>query len=116
MQRLYVSAKTSREYTDSHLSFVEVKHRTRKDRTIKERLSTAQPMTQMTSEITNWLHSVSPLDGNALEPKLWKTFRRITLVSKQYCERVTRDVDLMFYTAESGAIGWPCRRRSENGR
>ncbi len=32
----------SREYTDTHLSYLEVKHRTPKDRTIKERLSTAR--------------------------------------------------------------------------
>ncbi len=31
----------SREYTDSHLSFLEVKHKTRKDRTIKDRIPTS---------------------------------------------------------------------------
>lgn len=93
----------SREYTDSHLSFLEVKHKTRKDRTIKERLSTAQPMMQMTSETTNWLREVSPLEGDTLEPKLWNTFTRITLVSKQYCERLTLDVDLTFYAADKMA-------------
>jgi len=90
----------SREYTDSHLSFLEVKCRTRKDRTVKERICTAQPMMQMTLETTSWLRKVASLEGDGLEPKLWVTFTRMTLVSKRYCERVTLDVDLTFYTAD----------------
>jgi len=38
-----------------------------------------------------------------LEPKIWNTFTRMTLVSKQLCERVTLDVDLTYYTADSVA-------------
>ncbi len=90
----------SREYTDSSLSFLEVKHKTRKGRTIKDRVLTAQPVVEITREAENWLHGVFPFECQALEPKLWNTFTRITLVSKQCCERVTLDVDLTFYTAD----------------
>jgi hypothetical protein len=90
----------SREYTDSNLSFVEVKHKTRKDRTIKQRISTLQTVMRMTPEIQGWLEGVSPLDGSLLEPKLWNTFTRITLVSKRCCERVTLDIDLTFSTGD----------------
>ena len=86
----------SRKYTDSQLSFLEVKHRTRKDRTIKERIRTSEQVEQMNPEMATWLNSVAPLDGSSLKPKLWNTFSRLTLVSKQYCERVTLDVDLSF--------------------
>ena len=88
----------SREYTDSHLAFLEVKHKTRKGRTIKERIPTAAQVLQMTSDTSKWVHGISPLDGSVLEPKLWNTFTRLTLVSKKCCERVTLDVDLAFYT------------------
>jgi hypothetical protein len=88
-----------REYTGSSLSFMEVKHKTRKGRTIKARLRTAQPVIQMTPEIRYWVGGVSPLEGDALEPKLWNTFKRLTLVSKHRCERVTLDVDLTLYFA-----------------
>ncbi len=88
----------SREYVDSHLSFLEVKHKTRKGRTIKDRIPTVQPMAQMTAETENWLRRVAPLDSGALEPKLRNTFTRLMLVSKQHCERVTLDVDLTFHT------------------
>jgi len=42
------------------------------------------------------------LDGDALEPRLWNTFTRLTLVSKHDCERVTLDIDLAF--AASGKV------------
>jgi hypothetical protein len=90
----------SREYIDSQVSFLEVKHKTRKDRTIKDRIPTTHAATHMTREATHWLREVCPLDGNALEPKLWNTFTRMTLVSKHCCERVTLDIDLAFYTAD----------------
>ena len=90
----------SREYTDSHVSFLEVKHHTRKDRTIKARLSTTRPVIQPTPDMNRWLHTISPLDGAELEPKLWNTFTRLTLVNKHACERVTLDIDLTFYAAD----------------
>ncbi len=89
----------SREYTDSHLSFLEVKHKTPKDRTIKDRIPTAQTVVKINRDSVNWLHGVFPYDSRKLQPKLWNTFTRITLVSKQHCERVTLDVDLTFYAA-----------------
>jgi len=94
----------SREYIDSSLSFLEVKHKTSKGRTIKDRLSTAQPVVQMNLEAENWLHGVFPYDSRLLEPKMWNTFTRVTLVSKQLCERVTLDVDLTFYSADKALL------------
>jgi hypothetical protein len=88
----------SREYTSTRKSYLEVKHKTNKDRTIKDRLPTAHPVVQMTYEAENWLHGVFPYDTCALEPKLWNTFTRLTLVSKHFCERVTLDVDLTYYS------------------
>lgn len=86
-----------REYVDSRLSFLEVKHKTRKDRTIKERLSTQQPLMMMTPKAKVWLNKVYPFDPGALHPILWNTFSRITLTGNQTCERVTIDTDLVFY-------------------
>lgn len=90
----------SREYTDTQLSFLEVKHKTRKDRTIKERILTPQPLLQMTNEAVAWLHGVYPFDSRTLEPRLWNSFTRLTLVNRLYPERVTLDVAMTFYTLE----------------
>ncbi len=53
----------------------------------------------MTPDTNSWLQGVMPIDGSTLEPKLWNTFTRMTLVSKRLNERVTLDVDLMVYNA-----------------
>jgi hypothetical protein len=87
----------SREYTDSHQSFLEVKHKTCKDRTIKDRINTVQPLHHVNREAEQWLHGVFPYESSMLEAKIWNTFTRLTLVSKHYCERVTLDVELTFY-------------------
>jgi hypothetical protein len=89
----------SREYLDSQLSFLEVKHHTPKDRTIKSRVSTFQPALWINAGAERWLKDVFPYDSRELEPKLWNTFTRITLVNRVHCERVTIDLDLAFYTA-----------------
>ncbi len=90
----------SREYTDTHLSYLEVKHRTPKDRTIKQRLATSAQITWLSPEAEDWLAGVFPYDSGALEPKLWNTFTRLTLVNRQLCERVTLDIDLAFFAGE----------------
>lgn len=87
----------SREYADSGLAFFEVKHRTRKDRTIKDRIRTAEQVVRLSPEISGWLGEVAPLDGLNLEPKLWNLFLRMTLVNRQCCERVTLDLGLAFF-------------------
>lgn len=87
----------SREYLDSNEAFLEVKHKNRKDRTIKERISTTEPVIQLDSHASLWLQGVLPYQSRDLEPKIWVMFTRMTLVNKQLCERVTIDVDLTFY-------------------
>lgn len=106
LYRLHVNSNAERykvryrEYLDTFDSFLEVKHKTRKDRTIKERISTTQPYNDLTPEAEEWLEGVYPFNTQKLEPKLWNTFSRITLVNEKNCERVTLDTNLVFYTHE----------------
>lgn len=93
----------SREYTDTHLSFLEVKHHTRKQRTIKHRLQTSQPVFSLSNHDWNWLKTILPLDLSCLEPKLWNTFTRITLVGRRSVERVTLDTDISFFAEDHAA-------------
>lgn len=86
----------SREYVNSQQAFLEVKHRTRKDRTVKSRIPTGMPANWIDATSRHWLADVFPYDSRALEPKLWNTFTRITLVNRALCERVTIDVGLAF--------------------
>ncbi len=93
----------SREYIDSGKAFLEVKHRTRKGRTIKERIPTDQLAERIGAGQQNWLGGVYPLDVHQLQPTLWNSFTRVTLVNKQCCERVTLDVDIAFSAGKRSA-------------
>lgn len=93
----------SREYVDSQQAYLEVKHRTRKDRTVKSRIPTGTPAAWIDASARRWLAGVFPFDSRALEPKLWNTFTRVTLVNRALCERVTLDVDLAFYNVSRTA-------------
>lgn len=84
----------SREYVDSQLAFLEVKHKTNKGRTIKSRIQTPELAASFGSESTEFLDGAYPYDAAELEPKLWVDYRRITLVSRFRKERVTIDLDL----------------------
>ena len=86
----------SREYVDSQLAFLEVKHKTNKGRTIKSRLRTPELTAEIEAETAEFLHRTYPFDPTVLEPKLWVEYDRITLVSQFRQERVTIDLNLRF--------------------
>ncbi len=86
----------SRQYVESHRSFLEVKVKTNKDRTHKQRIETSDLVTWWTPEASRFVAAAAPLDAGELEAKLWNSFARITLVSKHEAERLTLDLDLCF--------------------
>ncbi len=92
----------SRQYVDSHRSFLEVKVKTNKDRTHKQRIETGDLVTWWTPEASRFVNAAVPLEAGALEPKLWNSFARITLVSKHEAERLTLDLDLRFDDGRDG--------------
>lgn len=96
----------SRAYINSGLSFFEVKHKTNKKRTIKDRLQTPQLQTHVNRETASFLVQHYPYEPAELLPALWNSFIRITLVSNHRPERLTLDFDLSF---QMGAqrIAWP---------
>jgi hypothetical protein len=91
----------SRSYLDSGAAFLEVKHKTNKGRTIKERIRTGTLLTQLTPEANQFVESLAPLHAHPLRPTLWTEFSRITLVSRCRHERVTFDVNLGYRAGDS---------------
>lgn len=84
-----------RNYVESKLSFLEVKFKTNKDRTIKKRVALA--------DISNGLNDQERIfvedrtgSGMMLEAKLWNKFQRITFVNERLPERLTIDCNLSF--------------------
>jgi hypothetical protein len=85
----------SREYVDSGVSFLELKRKTNKDRTVKERVRTLAPLNHGAG-VDDFLLSRFPLALPGLAPRLTSEFSRATLAGKRVDERVTIDVDLCF--------------------
>jgi len=85
-----------RAYVDSDLTFVEVKHKTRSDRTIKHRRPVPELTTEFCTHAAAFIQTHAPLGAEALRPTLWNDFQRITLASSRCVERVTLDVNLRF--------------------
>ena len=86
----------SRSYLDSGLSFLEIKHKVKRNRTIKRRVATAEMAEGLSAEFSDFLDAFLPGEIERLEPKLWNEYTRVTLVSVDRPERVTLDLFLQF--------------------
>lgn len=86
----------ARQYVESQLAFLEVKHKTNKRHTVKSRLSTGELITGMNRSSLAFLRDKCPYNAIELTPTLWNNYLRITLASKHFCERVTLDLNLTF--------------------
>lgn len=89
-----------REYLNGHQSNLEVKHKTRKNRTIKERIIANDSTDCIRTDAAKWIKKHYPFDARDLEPKIWNTFTRLTLVNRLNPERITIDTNLFFSTNE----------------
>ena len=76
-------------------SFLEVKFKNNKKMTIKNRLEN-----NSRQDAESFLLKHSPYDFVQLEEKLTAEYRRMTLVDKLKCERVTIDLNLRFSHAD----------------
>ena len=86
----------SRHYVDSDRSFLEVKRKAGKNRTVKARKETASTVTELTMEAMGFVESQALTGTGDLEPKLWNEFDRITLLGNSSAERVTLDLRIGF--------------------
>lgn len=85
-----------RTYLDSGLGFLEVKHKTNKGRTIKDRITEKTPLPAWDHEAASFLGQKTPYGAASLVPTVCINYSRITLVSKSSSERLTIDLDLEF--------------------
>jgi hypothetical protein len=89
-----------RTYMESDLHFFEIKKKTNKGKTIKERIKRSEQNEVLSDRTQEFLHNKSDNKGNDLVPKLWTHNSRITLVNKNLPERLTIDTDLFFKNEE----------------
>lgn len=85
-----------REYIGADLSFLEVKFKNNKGKTLKTRIKSWVDTQRFNEEDTNFLNDIVPFDIEDLQHVLTNNFSRITLVSKTDKERLTIDFALNF--------------------
>jgi VTC domain len=91
-----------RSYEQTQTTFLEVKERHPSGRTVKTRASVEQPQFPLSQLGTALVEGV-PTHDQALEPKLWVNYNRITLVGIGRPERVTLDLGLEFQLPGDGS-------------
>ena len=89
-----------RQYVQTQVNFLEIKNKTNKGRTIKQRVvrDDLQPVFNQTE--LNFLEIHTPFTGNELLPQLKSRFNRITMVNNQFTERITIDMMPVFEKGE----------------
>lgn len=87
-----------RSYVSSGISFLEVKFKSNKGRTIKKRVPSDCNTINFTEQEQEFLNGLTPFNGAELQKSLINNFSRITLVNKNFRERCTIDFNLQFKT------------------
>ena len=84
-----------REYVGSKLTFLEIKRKNNKGKTIKKRMRVDAISNELSEKQKNYIEKIigRPMNVNA---KQWINFSRITFVHKTQKERLTIDVNLTF--------------------
>lgn len=85
-----------RSYVETDTAYLEVKFKSNKGRTIKERIKNLKVSDTWSENEIAFLEKKLPFDPMTLKPCLWVNYSRITLVNKQSAERVTIDLGLNF--------------------
>ena len=85
-----------RSYVLSGISFLEVKFKNNKGRTIKKRIQTDFGKDGFNDTENAFIHDISPFTTGDLSQSLINSFSRITLVNKNFSERCTVDFNLNF--------------------
>lgn len=97
-----------RSYLVNNLTFLEVKQRTNKGRTVKERIQIDSYMQMLFPEALSWAIKRLPNAAWPLEPVLNNQFYRILLINPEKAERITLDFELQFsnriHTVNSGSL------------
>lgn len=74
--------------------------------TLKNRVRIPDITTTPREEENDFLRQYYPLEVQFLEPKLWNSFLRITMVSTSYIERITLDLKVKFFYGYQ-SVTWP---------
>ena len=86
----------SRKYVESETSFLEIKFKNNKGKTIKTRIEKDNIERELSASSMGFIRKKRELSGMDLVAKQWNNFSRLTFVGKEIQERVTIDYGLEF--------------------
>lgn len=97
-----------RKYETTGLRFLEIKHKTNKNRTIKWRIEhNPSPGNECDNIACEFINEYLPYKALSLKPVLISSFNRITLLGSELNERITIDSDLSYFDLEGNRAGFP---------
>ena len=89
-----------REYIDSAITFLEVKFKSNKGRTVKKRIQRKEITAYFSKKAQKFIEKNTPFQANDLHANIWNNFSRITLVHKEDKERITIDLNLSYKSSD----------------
>lgn len=96
-----------REYMLSGVSYLEIKKKSNKGRTIKNRIVNIYDPVSFDDSAYSFVRKCTPYDLSGLEPSLITGFSRITLVNLPENERITFDYNLSFSDFDNKKVEIP---------
>jgi len=94
-----------RKYLKNAATFLEIKQKDNRDRTLKSRLSIADIHSALTAEQYDFLQQKTSQDLSPLKPVVWNQYHRITLINKNRPEKLTIDLNFNAFNPK-GFIAW----------
>ena len=85
-----------RTYVDSEISFLEIKFKNNKGRTVKKRIPSKVDKDRFSQAEGQFINHNTPYSCDDLQESLVNKFTRLTLVNKNFKERCTIDLNLQF--------------------
>ena len=91
----------SRKYVESNLHFFEVKFKSNKGRTVKDRIKHHEIVKELQGTPKDFLVETSGHDPARYKAQIWVNYRRHTFVSKTTEERLTIDTNLTYIDSKN---------------
>lgn len=96
-----------RSYNSTGITFLEIKKKTKKNRTVKWRTENSLSDNTCSESAIEFINTHIPFNSESLKPVLANSFKRITLAGFDIPERITIDIDLSFTEPEEKSIELP---------
>lgn len=96
-----------RKYNLTGTVFLEIKEKTKKDKTVKWRINNSLKNSKFDAEAIDFINNRIDINSDRLKPVLNNSFKRITLAGFSVPERITIDLDLAFSLPSGGRSELP---------